>query len=83
MKSKTKMEFYSLYDHTGIAVHLEKMAAKGWLLEKIGVWGWTYRRCEPMQVRFAVTYFPKTDHYEPKPIFIYNILSAVSVMQQL
>ena len=61
------MEFYSLYDHTGIAVHLEKMAAKGWLLEKIGVWGWTYRRCEPMQVRFAVTYFPKTDHYEPKP----------------
>ena len=31
-QKKYRVELYSLYDHTGIAAHLEKMAAKGWLL---------------------------------------------------
>jgi len=66
-KKKTRLELYSLYDHTGIAAHLECMAAQGWLLEKIGTWGWTYRQCEPKQVRFAVTYFPKASAYEAGP----------------
>ena len=66
-KKKTRLELYSLYDHTGIAAHLEHMAAQGWLLEKIGTWGWTYRQCEPKQVRFAVTYFPKASAYEAGP----------------
>lgn len=66
-QKKTRLEMYSLYDHTGLSAHLEKMAARGWLLEKIGTWGWTYRRCEPMQVRFAVTYFPKASPYDPGP----------------
>ena len=29
------VQFY-LYDHTGIQRYLEKMAAKGWLLDKLG-----------------------------------------------
>ena len=66
-QKKTRMELYSLYDHTGIAAHLEQMAAKGWILEKISTWGWTYRRSEPKQLRFAVTYFPKASAYEAAP----------------
>jgi len=66
-QKRIRVELYSLYDHTGIAAHLEKMAQRGWLLEKIGTWGWRYRRCEPMQVRFAVTYFPRASAYEPTP----------------
>lgn len=66
-QKKTRVELYSLYDHTGIAAHLEQMAAKGWLLEKIGNFGWRYRRCEPKQLRFAVTYFPKASIYDAAP----------------
>ena len=32
---KRRMEIVSFFDHTGISEHLEKMAAKGWLIEKI------------------------------------------------
>ncbi len=64
---KRRMEQFSLYDHTGMAAHLEKMAAKGWLLEKIGTGGWTYRRIEPRQLRFAVTYYSEASLYDPKP----------------
>jgi len=66
-QKKIRIELYSLYDHTGIAAHLEKMAAKGWLLEKVGTWGWRYRRCEPKLVRFAVSYFPRASAYEAEP----------------
>ena len=66
-QKRTRIELYSLYDHTGIAAHLERMAAKGWRLEKIGTRGWTYRRCEPEHLRFAVTYFPKASVYEAAP----------------
>lgn len=30
---KRRMENYSFYDRSGIAAHLEAMAAKGWQLE--------------------------------------------------
>lgn len=66
-QTKTRLELFSFYDHIGIADHLEKMAAKGWMLEKIGNWGWTYRRTEPRKVQFYVTYFPKASAYDPGP----------------
>jgi len=67
---ETKRKFlplYSYYDRTGIQRHLEQMAAKGWLLEKLGVWCWRYRRIEPKQLHFSVTYFPKATPYTPLP----------------
>lgn len=68
MKDKKKrVEITSFYDHTGIEKHLEKMAAKGWLLEKISNFFWTYRNIEPVTVKFAVTYFPKASDFDPKP----------------
>jgi len=65
-KIKRRMETLSFYDHTGIAAHLEKMAAKGWLLERIANYGWIYRRIEPKKIRFAVSYYPKASEYDPE-----------------
>ena len=40
------LPLYSFYDRSGIAKHLEDMAARGWLLEKLSSWCWqrTMRR---------------------------------------
>ena len=63
--TKRQTALYSFYDHTGIAAHLEKMAAKGWMLEAIRTNGpWRYRRMEPKKLRFAVTYFPTASDFK-------------------
>ena len=33
--TKRRLEPLSFFNHTGISRHLEKMAAKGWMIEKI------------------------------------------------
>lgn len=66
-QTKTRMELFSFYDHRGIAAHLERQAREGWMLEKIGTWGWKYRRIEPSEIKFYVTYFPKASAYDPGP----------------
>ena len=58
---------FSLYDRTGMADHLEKRAAQGWLLDRVSPWGWHYRRIQPKRLRFAVTYYPKNSQYAPEP----------------
>lgn len=58
---------FCFYDRTGIQKMLEKQARKGWMLESIGQLGWKYRRIEPKNVRFAVTYYPKASMFDPKP----------------
>lgn len=66
MKDKKKrVEITSFYDHTGIEKHLEKMAAKGWLLETCSSFFWTYRKIEPKSLRFSVTYFPMASDFDP------------------
>lgn len=59
-ETKYRIEFFSLYDHTNIEKHLEKMAAKGWLIENIGSTFWKYKKTEPRKLRFSVVYYPKT-----------------------
>ena len=66
-ETKRRMELLSFYDHTGIAAHMEKMAAKGWMLDKIGAYLWHYRRTEPRQLSFAVSYYPKASQFDPGP----------------
>lgn len=69
MKS-TRREYlltYTLYDRSRIEAHLEKMAKRGWLLERIGPGGWRYRRIEPQSLRFSVVYFPRTSQFAPIP----------------
>ena len=61
-----RLERFTFYDHTGIEAHLEKMAAEGWMLEKIP-YLWHYRRCEPRNVKFCVTYYPRASVFDPGP----------------
>lgn len=64
---KYRPEQFLYYDGEGIARHLEKMAARGWRLEKVGNFFWRYRRAEPARVRYAVTYFPRASEFNPYP----------------
>ena len=66
-QTKTVLELFSVHDHVGITTHLEKQARKGWLLEKVGNWGWRYRKIEPKNLRFFVTYFPPASMFDPCP----------------
>ena len=67
LRTKRRMEFFAFYDDQGIARHLERMAQKGWLIERINNYFWTYRRIEPQRLRFAVTYFPEASDFNPGP----------------
>lgn len=64
---KHRLETFSFYDYTYIAKYLEKMAAKGWLLDKIGNFTWRYRRIAPAKLKFTVTYFPAATTFDPEP----------------
>ena len=66
----TKREWMPLYgylDRTAITAHLSDMAAKGWMLEKIGGWSWRYRRTEPKKLRFSLTFFPAASQFDAVP----------------
>ena len=65
--TKRRMELYTFFDHTGISKHLEEMAQKGWMLEKITSFFWVYRRIEPRKLQFAVSYYPKASEFDPEP----------------
>ena len=62
-----KVEFFTFYDKTGIEAHLEKMAAEGWLLEKMSAFRWTYHRIEPKKIHFSVSYYATITDFEPEP----------------
>lgn len=64
---KRRLEYYSFYNHTGIERHLTEMAQKGWLLEGISNFYWTYRRIEPRDIHFCVTYYPRASDFDPEP----------------
>lgn len=58
---------YQPDDEAAIVKRLEKLATKGWFLERADNWGWTLRRGKPAQVRYAVTYFPGVSVFDPGP----------------
>lgn len=58
---------FTFHDRTGIQNYLERMAQKGWMLDKITRWSWHFRRIEPKLIHFAVSYFAKTSSFEPEP----------------
>ena len=60
MDRKYRLELFAFYDHTGISKHLEQMAANGWMLEEMSPYYWTYRRIEPQNIKFSVTYYPQS-----------------------
>lgn len=66
-KNKRRMETLSFYDRTGVERHLERMAEKGWMIDRISNLGWVYRRIEPQKMQFSVTYYPKASDFDPGP----------------
>lgn len=68
MSRETKRQafWFQVDDTEAIAHHLEKMEAKGWKLEAVDNWYYHFRRSEPAQVRYAVTYFPDASIFDPK-----------------
>ena len=64
---KRRIELISFYDHTGLEKHFSKMAKKGWLIEKISNYYWVYRRIEPRDIHFCVTYYPRASDFDPEP----------------
>lgn len=68
MKTKKhRLEYYSFYNHTGIELHLKEMAQKGWLLESISNLYWVYRKIDPKDLHFCVTYYPRASDFDPEP----------------
>jgi len=65
--TKRRAESFMFFDYAGVEKHLAKMAAKGWRLESTANWAWTYRRAEPAQVTYAVTYVPEASDWNPEP----------------
>ena len=66
-RKKYRLETFQLYDYSGIEAHLTKMARKGWILEKVGALCWKYRRIEPQELEFSITYYPDASVYDPGP----------------
>lgn len=77
-KTKRRMETLSFYDRTGVEHHLEKMAEKGWMIDRISNLGWVYRRIEPKKLQFAVTYYPKASDFDPGPTEDQQVYHAFS-----
>ena len=67
LHKKWEYILYSFYDRTGIEAHLEKMAARGWMLVKMGRAFWTYRRMEPKAMHFSVIYFAPASEFDCAP----------------
>ena len=65
--TKRRFETFSFFNHTGIAAHLEKMAADGWMIERLSNFGWIYQKTEPKTIHFAVSYYPKASEFDPEP----------------
>ena len=59
------MPLYSFLDRKRVTDHLADMAARGWMLDRLGTWSWHYRRTEPKQLRFAVTFFAGAGRFSP------------------
>ena len=64
---KYELNRFSIYDSTAVQRHLEEMAAKGWMIRKLGMCLCQYERIEPRQLHFAVVCLPKVSPYDPVP----------------
>ena len=67
MDKKFQFNWYQANDAAAMERKLEKMAEKGWLLDEMTNWGFRYRRGEPGEVHYAVTYFPQASVYDAGP----------------
>lgn len=66
-KKKRRLAWYLPWDGAYVERHLEKMARKGWQLENAGNPFWTYRKAEPAELHYAMTYFPAASVFDSGP----------------
>ncbi len=59
-QKKTTLFLFSVLEYREMEEYLEKMAAQGWLLEKVGLFGAHFLRIEPINLRFNVIVYPET-----------------------
>ena len=62
--TRNQIVFFEPYDTQAAEQKLEAMARKGWVLDKIGVYSWRYKRTELQEVKVSILYLP-TDLWEP------------------
>lgn len=62
-----RFAFFSPYQREAIAGYLEKMAARGWMLDKAGNSLWRFRRVEPRRLKVEVVFFPDASGFDPGP----------------
>lgn len=66
MKDTVKKFIHCSFDrYKETELKLEKLAAKGLLLEKCGPFLWTFRKSEPQNVTYTVTYFSEGSIFNP------------------
>ena len=61
---KFVVNLYQADDAAAMEKKLERLAERGWLLERVSNWGWHLRRAEPQQVKYTVTYFPDASVFD-------------------
>ena len=66
MKEYTKrLVQFQAYDYDGIREYLEKQAAEGWQLDRIGAFLWGFRKTVPAHTHYSVVYRPEISQYDP------------------
>ena len=66
-ETKRQIIRYAFYDQLALQSHFEKMAQKGWLIEKINSIFFQFRRITPQKLHVCVTYFPNASEFDPGP----------------
>lgn len=66
-KYKYQLGTFNLFDYAGVERHLEKMAAKGWRFDSVTNF-WKFRKTEPAQLKYSVTYIPEASDLDPEPL---------------
>ena len=65
MKKKYILNTYSMFDDHLLTDRLERMALKGWQLEKIGRYQLSFRKAEPQALHYAIGFFPGAEAEDP------------------
>lgn len=65
--TKRALEHLTFCDSAGIERRLAQRAAQGWMLESVNKFYWQYRRIDPAELTFSVTYFPNASEFDPRP----------------
>lgn len=55
---------FSYFASAEIAAYLEKQAQKGWMIQKPSGLFWKFRRIQPQNLTFSVTYFPQASDFD-------------------